>query len=104
MTALAYTIRIQRAAITLSAAGSPSTAWADLVTLRAAMVDSVSEEIQRAAGMGDERPVTFRTRYVDGITPADRIHFHGRLYDIKSATMLGRRRGLEIRAVAKGVQ
>lgn len=104
MTALVYTIAIQRAATTLSAAGSPATAWADLVTLRAGIADPVTEEIQRAGGMGDERPVTFRTRYVDNITPADRILFCGRRYDINSVTMIGRRRGLEIRATAKGVQ
>lgn len=102
MTARVYTLQIQRAATAINAAGSPASTWADLVTLRAEIVDAVAEEFQRTPGASDEIATTFQTRFVDGITPADRLHFAGRFYDIRSLKMLGRRRGLEIVAIAKG--
>ena len=42
-----------------------------------------------------------RTRYVEGVTPADRIVSNNRTFDIKEVKAIGRRRGLEIRSTAK---
>jgi hypothetical protein len=42
-----------------------------------------------------------RTRYVEGVTPTDRI-IHGVLvFNVKEIKQIGRRRGLEIRATVK---
>lgn len=81
--------------------GSPAPAWEALATLRAQMLQSGTEEFIRNGAI-DETIVIFRTRYLDGVTTADRVHHAGRYYNIKEIKEIGRRNGLELRAIATG--
>ncbi len=97
------TITIQRATTTLSAAGTPSETWTSLIDLRAEIVDADATEQTRDHGASTETAITFLTRFVDGITVADRLVYESRSFDIKAVAEIGRRRGLEIRVLARGL-
>lgn len=97
------TITIERVtSTTLTAAGSPVDTWAPIATLRAQVIEAATDESIRQHGAATERVVVFRTRYLAGVTPADRVAFEGQHYDIKQLKEIGRRRGLEIRAERLG--
>jgi SPP1 family predicted phage head-tail adaptor len=100
MTALVDTITLQRATVAINAAGTPAETWVDLVTLRAERVQQSTEEFLRAAGATGETVAVFRVRHVDGLTTADRIIFRGGACAIREIVPTGRRRWLELRAVA----
>jgi SPP1 family predicted phage head-tail adaptor len=98
--ALVDTITVQRATVAISAAGSPTETWATLVTLRAERLQQSTEERLQAAGATGETIAVFRVHHVDGITTADRILFAGAAFAIREIVPTGRRRWLELRAVA----
>lgn len=97
-------ITIQRATEARDDFGVVTTTWATLATLRAALVQASTTEYLQAAGLQGEAAVIFRTRYLDGVTVRDRVLSDGVAHDIKEVKELGRRKGLEIRTVARNVQ
>lgn len=76
------------------------TAWTDIATVRAEIVQQSASEFLTGYGEAETGTVIFRIRYLGGITTADRILFDGTAYNIKEIAEIGRRRGLELRAVA----
>lgn len=96
-------IAIQRAAHVPNDAGTPVATWGNLATLRAELVaPRAAHERIAAQGAVDRAAVVFRTRFLAGVTNADRIVFEGRAYGLKDVTVLGRNRGLELTAEALG--
>lgn len=94
------TIRIDRySAGTPDDFGTVTAGWEALATLRAQVVQSSTEEFIKAYGASDETVVIFRTRYLSGVTNADRIVYEGQTFNLKEVKEIGRRRGLELRAV-----
>ncbi|PZU23797.1 MAG: head-tail adaptor protein [Shinella sp.] len=79
--------------------GTVTAGWTALATLRAQIVQASTEEFIRAYGASDEEVIIFRTRFLDGVTNADRIHYDGGDFNIKEVKEIGRRKGLELRAV-----
>lgn len=77
--------------------GVPSSTWATLATLRAQIVQASTEEFVRAFGDSTETAVIFRTRYLDGVTLADRVAYEGAVHNLVEVKEIGRRRGLELR-------
>ncbi len=96
------TVIIQRATTVRDDYGTPIDTWADVVTLRAQVIQSSTEEFIRGAGAQDQTVTVFRTHFYDDITNADRIVCDGTLHDIKELKELGRRQALEIRTVSSG--
>ncbi|MDM8167153.1 phage head closure protein [Roseovarius sp.] len=94
---LVHVIEIQRASVTVNDAGTPSSTWGKVATLRAELVERSTEEFLRNAGETSETTVVFRTRHLDGVTDEDRVSFDGAAYDIEEITRIGRRKGLEFR-------
>ena len=94
---LTHVLTIQRASNGVNDAGTPTTTWADLATLRAERVEQSTTEFIRNYGAADEAVAVFRTRYVAGVTNADRISFGGEAFNIKHIVILGRNRGYEFR-------
>lgn len=78
--------------------GTVTAGWEMLATLRAQVVQASTEEFINANGASDETIVIFRTRYLAGVTNADRIIFDGQTFSLKEVKEIGRRRGLELRA------
>jgi SPP1 family predicted phage head-tail adaptor len=95
-------ITIQRATETIDDAGTPSTSWSTVTIARAAILkQSLGEFLRPSAGTEADNTITFRTRYIAGITTADRIVYDGANYDVQETREIGRRRGLEIRCLAR---
>ncbi len=92
------TITIQSFTNTVNEYGTPIMTWNDVATLRAQIVQSSTEEFIRA-GAVDETVIIFRTRYLSGVTNADRIAYDGSTFNLKEVKEIGRRKGLELRCV-----
>jgi head-tail adaptor len=91
------TIAIERVTVGATDTGAVAEEWSTLATLRAQLVQSGTEEFQRAFGGSSETAVIFRTRYVAGITLADRVSYGSAVHNIVEIKEIGRRRGLELR-------
>lgn len=94
------TITIQRLTETVSPSGSVVTAWTTIATVRAEIVTQSASEFLTGFGEAENGTIVFRVRYLPGITTADRVLYNGVPHDLKEITEIGRRRGLELRAVA----
>lgn len=97
---LARIITIQSYTYTLTPAGSPIYTWEHKATLRAELIQRDTTEYLRAYGAADETVVVFRTRWIDGVTPADRVVFDGMNMNLREVVPLDRRAGLELRCTA----
>ncbi len=91
------TISIQRQTETVAASGAVASAWTNLATVRAEVVQASAVEFIRAFGEAEETAVIFRVRYIAGVTTADRVSFGGAAFNIAETKEIGRRRGLELR-------
>jgi SPP1 family predicted phage head-tail adaptor len=96
---LRHIITVERATSTVDAFGTPTTAWATHATLRAEVKQQTTEEFIRSQGAVDERIVIFSTRFVPGLTNADRVMWQGKAHNIREIGVIGHDRGLEIRTV-----
>lgn len=94
------TIAIERQIETVKPSGAVATTWANIDTVRAEIVQQSASEFLTGFGEAENGSIVFRIRYLPGITTADRVSYAGTVYDLKEITEIGRRRGLEIRAVA----
>ncbi|MBX9452644.1 MAG: phage head closure protein [Mesorhizobium sp.] len=93
-------ITIERKTETVTPSGSVVTAWTNIATVRAEIVQQSASEFLTGFGEAETGTIIFRIRYLAGITTADRITYEGTAYNIKEIAEIGRRRGLELRAVA----
>lgn len=93
------TITIQGFTTVIDDLGTPVETWTDKATLRAQLIQSSTEEFIRSYGASDETVIIFRTRWIAGVTNADRIQYEGDVFNIKETKEIGRRKGLELRAV-----
>lgn len=83
--------------------GTVTPAWVERAEVRAQIVQASSEEFIRNGAI-DETLIIFRIRFLDGVTSADCVKYGGADYDIKEIKEIGRRQGLEIRAIARGAK
>jgi SPP1 family predicted phage head-tail adaptor len=96
---LDQTITVQRFTNTTDDYGVPVETWTDLATVRAQIIQQSTEEFIRGYGAEDDAIVIFRTRWIADIKTADRVSFNGVQWNIKELKPIGRRKGLDIRAV-----
>jgi SPP1 family predicted phage head-tail adaptor len=94
---LRHPITIERFTDSVDDFGTPTKTWAPHVSLRAEIIQQSAEEFIRAQGAVDERIVILRTRFVPGLTAADRVVWKGTPHSIREITVTGHDRGLEIR-------
>lgn len=99
---LQHRISIEREAEIVTSAGHVRKTWATIATVRAEVKNLSSDEFLAGFGDADRQSAVFIIRWVPGveITTADRIQHNGRTYNIKGVVEIGRKRGLELRAVA----
>lgn len=93
------TISIERESEIVTPAGGVVTTWTNLATVRAQIVTQSASEFLTGYGEAEAGTVVFRIRYLDGVTTADRVTYEGAQYNVKEISEIGRRRGLELRAV-----
>jgi head-tail adaptor len=82
--------------------GAVTETWSTVATFRAQLVSAAVEELQRDMGNSTEIAVTFRTRWFRDVRLSDRIVFGVQVFNITQIKEIGRRRGLEIKAVRVG--
>lgn len=95
-------ITIERSTPTVDDYGIVTQVWAAIATMRAQLVQATTEEFMRDHGASSEAIVIFRTRWLDGLTVADRVMYEGEPHTIKEIKEIGRRKGLEIRTLRIG--
>ena len=95
-------IQLQSATQVDDGYGNITETWTTKATMRAQLVQASTDEFIRGWGVSDETLIIFRTRWIDGVTLADRTVYNGLIHNIKSVKEIGRRRGLEIRTVSLG--
>lgn len=93
------TITIHGLTNTVDDFGTPVETWTQRAKLRAQLIQSSTEEFLRAAGVSDETVIIFRTRWLEGVITSDQITYEDVTYNIKETKEIGRRKGLELRAV-----
>jgi SPP1 family predicted phage head-tail adaptor len=93
-------IIIERKAETVKPSGAVVSAWTIVATVRAEIVQQSASEFLTGYGEAEAGSIIFRIRHLAGITTADRVTYTGKVYDLKEIKEIGRRRGLELRAVA----
>lgn len=96
---LRHVITIQRSTTVIDEAGVPIPTWENLATLRAGIERQSSEESIRNQGAVEEEVVVFHTRYLDGLTTADRIVWSGQPHSIREIAPDARHRSMELRTV-----
>lgn len=95
------TITVQRLTETVAPSGAVSTAWANLVTIRAEVRDQTADEVATGFGSAGQDTLVFVVRWhPTPITTGDRIIYEGRAFDLKQVAEIGRRKGWKLRAVA----
>ena len=90
------TITLQTRTDTLDDAGTPTTTWTTLATLRAELRQNAAAEEMRAWGGSNELLEVFRTYFLDGVTTDCRVLFEGEAFDVVRIVEIGRRKGLDI--------
>lgn len=95
--ALDRIIVIQRGSDAPAEYGTIITAWSDLATVRAQLVQTSTTEFIRNYGSSSEAVTVFRIRHLAGVTLADRVQYEGAAFNIVEIKEIGRREGLELR-------
>lgn len=97
---LQHPIELQRQTETVSASGRVTSTWTTYAQGRAELRQASISEYLSAFGEADAGNAVFLLRWVPGVTTADRILHAGKVWNIRAIAEIGRRRGLELRAVA----
>lgn len=96
-------IVIQRQSTAVDQAWGQSTAWNDISTVWASVVATVADESFAQKGTASATGYTVKMRYRADVSGADRLKYRGVVLDIVGVIDVGgRRRELEIKAVAHG--
>lgn len=89
-------VTLQRLAVSVSAAGTVTYAWADFASVRAELVSVGHAETATAFGEQDTAALALVIRFRADITSADRLIYAGEAFNIVVINEIGRRRGLEL--------
>ncbi len=89
-------IQIQRSTTALDIYGAPMTAWALVATMRAQKLENAVTDREGARGDTTDNVITFRMRWIDGVTLENRITYEGEQFKIMAIKELGRHVGLDI--------
>lgn len=76
--------------------GTKTQNWSPLATMRAQKLTNALVNKEGVRGDTTDNTITFRTRWVDGVTLECRVTCEGVEFKVQSVSELGRRRGLDI--------
>ncbi|WP_041527294.1 phage head closure protein [Paracoccus aminophilus] len=97
---LQHRIELQRLTETLTASRKVQEVWTTYATGRAELRQAGLSEFLRNDVEGTTSNAVFLIRWIPGVSVADRITHDGKVWNIVAIAEIGRRRGLELRAVA----
>ncbi|TAI63456.1 phage head closure protein [Bradyrhizobium sp. Leo170] len=89
-------ILIQRRTTGLNLYGTPIDTWSTVATMRAQFLQNAVDNQDGARGKTTDAVLTFRTRWLDGVTLENRVTYEGQQYEITGVKELERRRGLDL--------
>ncbi len=89
-------IRIQRSTTALDMNGAPMRTWTPFATMKAQKLENAISDREGARGDTTDNTITFRMRWIDGVTLENQLTYDGKPFKIMSIKEIGRRRGLDI--------
>ena len=90
-------IEIQVQTLTgLDVFGTRTLVWTKLATMRAQVLQFAVDDREGTRGHTTETSITFRCRWLDGVTLESRVLYEGQSYTIRRIKEIGRRVGLDI--------
>jgi SPP1 family predicted phage head-tail adaptor len=95
-------IQIKTGAADISRSGKLSMTWTLVATMRAQLIQNTTDDVTGQGGSQTQKTVTFRIRWLDGVTLEQRVTYEGQEFEIKEVKELGRRRGLDLKCVRLG--
>ncbi len=99
--ALDRRVTLRAKSLANDASGQAIETWADLATVWAEKRDLRGREYLAAQAVNAEVETLFRIRWRSDVTPANRLTYDGKDYDIAAVAEIGRREGLELRCTAR---
>ncbi len=97
---LQHPIELQRMTETLGGGRVAVQLWTTYATGKAELRQAGVSEFLTTYGEGVSNNAVFLIRWIAGVSVADRILHGGKLWNIVALAEIGRRKGLELRAVA----
>lgn len=93
-------INLERQNEFVAPSGDVSVTWTSIGNVRAELVQHVATEGPAGHGEAETGTVTFRIRYLPGITTGFRLVYQGQTYGITYIVEIGRRKAMEVTAKA----
>ncbi len=97
---LQHVIELQRLTKTKGANHQQVQTWATYATGKAELRQAGISEFLTSYGEGTSNTAAFLIRWLPGVSVSDRILHGGKVWNIVAIAEIGRRKGLELRAVA----
>jgi len=97
---LHHAIELQRLTETLNPARQAVQTWTTYATGKAELRQAAVSEFLTTYGEGVSNNAVFVIRWLPGVSVADRIVHAGKVWNIVALAEIGRRKGLELRAVS----
>ncbi|WP_054006163.1 head-tail adaptor protein [Cypionkella psychrotolerans] len=97
---LRHPVELQRMAETLGLGRKVQQIWTTYATGRAELRQAGVSEFLTTFGEGVSNNAVFVIRWLPGVSVSDRIMHGGKAWNIVAMAEIGRRQGLELRAVA----
>lgn len=88
-------IQIQNASTVKNVFGTPIQTWAPVTTMRAQQLQNAATNSEGIREVSDDT-ITFRMRFIDGVTLESRVTYNGQQFKIQSVKEIGRRIGLDL--------
>jgi SPP1 family predicted phage head-tail adaptor len=76
--------------------GTPIDVWTTFATMRAQKRENAINDREGARGDTTDTVITFRMRWLDGVTLDNRVSYQGHAFTIRQIKEIGRRVGLDI--------
>jgi SPP1 family predicted phage head-tail adaptor len=89
-------VQIQRPTTGLDLYGAVIQTWAPVATMRAQKMENAVSDREGARGDTTDNVITFRMRWINGVTLENRLTYEGQQFKIMAIKELGRRVGLDI--------
>lgn len=89
-------IEIQRRGTGLDLYGTPVETWTTFATMRAQLLKNATDTREGQRGETTNAVLTFRMRYLDGVTLENHVSYQGQQFEIIGISEIGRRVGLDL--------
>jgi head-tail adaptor len=89
-------IQIERESTALDLYGAPIRVWTAFATMRAQVLQFATDDNESERGNTTDTKITFRMRWMDGLTLDNRVSYQGQALVIRQIKEIGRRIGLDL--------